>query len=229
MLIIDPRNALAGDMLLAAFSDLGHEGLVKEFGGMILEAAGATGKVRVEKKKDGKQVSVDIEKDIEFQEAYWKCMGLDMGIEIKAFAKKTIDRIMEAEKRIHGQVHLHELGSADTLVDVFTCGRILSEYGFNARCLPIAVGTGEIEISHGMVKNPPPASRILLEGCLRKEWAIKEELSTPTGIAIATNFQQRKEIAGEIRRTGKGYGMKEMIGHENRVEVHEIGQEDICA
>jgi len=225
MLILDPRNGLAGDMILAAFSDLGHGKLVKSFGAEIIEAAGAEGKMKVKKHLDGTRVDVEIEKDIKgFEKAYERCLGLDMDPEVKAFGKKTIDKMIAAEKKHHqGHAHLHELGSADTLVDVFTAGRAFLEYGFDARCMPIGIGSGKIRIEHGLVDNPPPASRIMLEGYETIRHGIEAELSTPTGIAIATNFIQIKGIEGsKIKRTGKGYGSMEMKGHENRLEVHEI-------
>lgn len=225
MLILDPRNGLAGDMILAALSDLGHGKLVKSFGAEILEAAGAEGRIIVKKHKDGKRVDVEIEKDIKgFEEAYGRCMGLEMDLKVKTFAKKTIDKIIDAEKKHHaGHAHLHELGSADTLVDVFTAGRVFLEYGFDARCMPIGIGSGKIKIAHGLVDNPPPASRIMLEGYETIRHGIEAELSTPTGIAIATNFMQVKNLEGfRVKRTGKGYGSMELKGHENRLEVHEV-------
>ncbi len=222
MLVLDPRKALAGDMLLAAFSDLGHEKLVKGFGKEIMETAGALGQVKVKKHLDGKQVIVEIERDIEdFDEAYLSCIGLELDMGVKVFAKKSIEKIIAAEKSIHGHAHLHELGSVDTLVDVFTSARVLWEYGFDARCMPIAIGKGKIEIAHGLTENPPPASRIMLEGYPKEEYDVEAELSTPTGIAIATNFRPIEELEGTIR-TGKGYGLKEIKGHENRLEVHEV-------
>jgi len=228
MLILDPKNALAGDMVLAALSDLGHGRLVEEFGGEILEAAGAEGKIMVKKRLKGMRMDVRIERDIEdFQEAYGKCMGLEMDIGIKAFGKRTIERIIAAEEKHHGHAHLHELGSADTLFDVFTAGRVFLEYGFDARCMPIGIGSGRIRIGHGLVDNPPPASRIMLEGYETIRHEIEAELSTPTGIAIATNFMQIKGLEGlRVKRTGTGYGSMKLKGHENKLEVHEVEREE---
>ena len=119
----------------------------------------------------------------------------------KNLALNILNTLIQAEAKIHGtspeQVHLHEAGSFDTIVDII--GFILACQDLNLleNCLwvssPIAVGGGLLEFSHGIVSNPAPATLEILKG---KDFEIiggpvDSELATPTGVSILVNMVQK--------------------------------------
>ncbi len=225
MIVFNPENGCSGDMVIASLVDLGVEGAC-EFANSIIEASGAEGEVRAEKFRDGTRLKVDISKDIaDFEKAYSRCMDADIHPEIKEFAGKAIAQMIGFEREIHGEhFHLHELNSADTLVDVFTSAYCLHKFDFEAKSLPIAVGSGLVKTAHGLMENPPPLGKKFLETrkfpYFRKN--VDFEIATPTGIAILTSFKPVEKMEGKTIRTGRGYGTTEIPGHENCLVVHEV-------
>src|SRR5581483_4503118 len=92
------------------------------------------------------------------------CDSLGLGERAKAFALGTFNTIALAEAKIHNEtfenVHLHEAGSIDTLVDIVGAATALQDLGlFEARLYStkVAVGGGLLEFSHGTVPNPGAA------------------------------------------------------------------------
>lgn len=228
MIVFNPEKACSGDMVIASITDLGLEKQeVLEFSKSILKITGAQGSAKFKKYKDGLQFLLEIEKDIKnFNVSYKNCLEA-VSPAIKNFSRKTVSGMIALEKEIHGTAHLHELGSVDTLVDVFTSAYCLSKFDFNARTMRISVGTGKIQTKHGIVSNPPPLSKKLLERFPYRKKKIQFEISTPTGIAILTNFKPIAKIPEKIKKTGKGYGqnlLKDMEGndYDNVLEVYEI-------
>lgn len=223
--IFDPRNGCSGDMVIASLVDLGVGGAC-EFAEKILKAAGAEGKVRADKFRQGTQMKIELTKDIsDFDGAFEKCLELEMPAQIREFAKKTISQMTGFEREIHGaHYHLHELNSADTLVDVFTSAYCLHKFNFDAKSLPIALGSGQVRTAHGLMENPPPLGRRFLAArkfpTTRKN--VNFEISTPTGIAVLSSLQPLEKIEGKILKTGTGYGTAEIAGHDNCLKVHEV-------
>lgn len=224
MIIFNPENGCSGDMIIASMIDLGTRGAC-EFAQEILETSGAEGTVSAEKYRDGTRLKVKIERDIgEFESAYRKCLETEMPVPVKSFAKRTIEQMIAFEREIHGKhFHLHELNSADTLIDIFTAGYCLNEHGFGAKSMPIAVGSGLVKTAHGLMENPPPLGKKFLETrkfpYFRKEVAF--EIATPTGIAILTSLKPAEKTGDKKIRTGRGYGNSEIAGHKNCLTVHE--------
>jgi hypothetical protein len=138
------------------------------------------------------------------------------------FALSTIDTLLEAESRVHRHsakdVELHELGSADTLVDIIGVASLVEETGL-ARATwlstPVAVGGGVSHFSGRDYPNPPPAVAEILRS--RKlpimSDAVKHELSTPTGVAITINLASKVVDSFpslSLDRIGYGAGSKEL-------------------
>jgi uncharacterized protein (DUF111 family) len=101
--------------------------------------------------------------------------------------------LAEAEATVHGcppeQVHFHEVGAVDALVDVVGVCAGLLHFGIDhLRASPPPAGHGRVKTAHGILPLPAPAA---LE--LARRWAIPlassegfpaGELSTPTGLAL---------------------------------------------
>jgi len=134
--------------------------------------------------------------------------------------------LAEVEGRLHrrppSQVHFHEVGSHDTIVDVVGTMAALEILGIDTvTASAIAVGTGTVRTSHGILPNPSPAVVGLLEGVPTAGKPINLELTTPTGAAIlaatAASFGPMPAI--RIRATGFGAGEREIDGLPNCTQV----------
>ena len=139
-----------------------------------------------------------------------------------AFVKSVLDTLSSAESRVHGhsatEVELHELGSADTLVDILGVAYLADELELSRAawwCGPIGVGTGVTEFSGRSYPNPAPAVAEILRSHKfpMKTSSVQFELTTPTGIAIAVNLAGSR--TGEIpiitpHKIGYGAGAKEL-------------------
>jgi len=128
-----------------------------------------------------------------------------------------IQKLGEVEARIHGvsleQVHLHELGGIDTIVDIvgFLIGldllRIEALY-----VSPIPLGRGFVQSAHGEIPLPAPATLELLKGVPVYGIETDKELVTPTGAVLlttlATGFGSIPPM--QVETIGYGAGTREM-------------------
>lgn len=156
------------------------------------------------------------------------------------FARSVFELLAEAEAAAHGipvdEVHFHEVGSLDSIVDVALAGLCVSsvEPG-RSLATPVKLGRGYIEIQHGTHAVPPPASARLAEGFTLAEVpsAITRadvELSTPTGLAILKALSPtfvREWPAGTLIAQGMGCGTMDLGSYPNvfRVALLETAEE----
>lgn len=134
--------------------------------------------------------------------------------------------LAEAEGRLHRrpptQVHFHEVGGIDAIVDVVgTCAALEVLDVDEVYASVVAVGTGTIRTAHGRLPNPAPAVVELLRGAptIGRDNGI--ELTTPTGAALlagmAVGFGPLPAMT--IRATGYGAGSRELDGAPNVTQV----------
>lgn len=102
-----------------------------------------------------------------------------------------------AEGAVHGQppeqVHFHEVGATDALVDIVGTCIGLDWLGIDQiYCSPLPVGGGVVRAAHGRLPVPVPAVLKLWEQRQVPVYynGIDRELVTPTGAAIATTLAQ---------------------------------------
>ncbi|MCG6553411.1 MAG: nickel pincer cofactor biosynthesis protein LarC [Candidatus Magnetominusculus sp. LBB02] len=133
--------------------------------------------------------------------------------DIKAQGLTIFQSIFEAEAEAHGEpfelIHLHELGGADCLVDVFGFLLSMSYLGIKKIvCSSINVGGGSVISAHGMLPVPAPATAHLLKGLPVYSSGVNYELATPTGAAImkamASELGPLPEMAVDVIGTGAG-------------------------
>jgi uncharacterized protein (TIGR00299 family) protein len=139
------------------------------------------------------------------------------GYNEKVFAscKKILERISEAEAKVHGvsvdEVHFHEIGAIDTIIDVAAIS-LCVDYLDVKQILFSALtdGRGTVHTRHGIMPVPVPAVAKLCEGYALKILPIESELLTPTGCAVLTTLgkQVATGISGNILKTGYGCGDK---------------------
>lgn len=109
----------------------------------------------------------------------------------RIMALAIFKRLAEAEAGIHGcrpeDVHFHEVGAVDAIVDVVGTALGLHHLGITeAVCAPVPTGRGFVNCRHGRLPVPAPATAALLSGVPTVGTEIEYELTTPTGAAIVT-------------------------------------------
>ena len=107
----------------------------------------------------------------------------------KTRAKALFARLGEVEGTIHGtssdKVHLHEVGSLDSIVDIVSSVHALELIGADRIVAsPLNVGSGTIRSSHGLYPVPAPATIRLLEGVPIYSGTQRAEMVTPTGALL---------------------------------------------
>lgn len=138
--------------------------------------------------------------------------SLALSEKVKWDAVKVYDLIAQAEAEVHGEpvneIHFHEVGALDAIVDVVGCCQLMSLLAPNvAFASPICVGSGEIHCAHGVLPVPAPATALLLRGVPIYAGEIHGELCTPTGAALLKYFVSSFESMPELSVDKIGYGM----------------------
>ncbi|MDI6816413.1 MAG: nickel pincer cofactor biosynthesis protein LarC [Actinomycetota bacterium] len=142
-------------------------------------------------------------------------------------------RIAEAEAKVHGvpldEVHFHEVGATDAIIDVIAAVTGLGYLGFEKiYASPIATGTGTVVTAHGVLPVPAPATLEILAGAPIYSTQIHAELATPTGAAILAHYATFVAEMPAVRpeKTGYGAGMRDLeIPNVLRVIVGELAAE----
>ena len=101
----------------------------------------------------------------------------------------TFAALAEVEGRLHRrppeQVHFHEVGGLDAIIDVVGTCSALEVLGIDqVWASPVATGMGMIRSAHGVLPNPAPAVMELLRGAPTYGRDVQVELTTPTGAAL---------------------------------------------
>jgi uncharacterized protein (TIGR00299 family) protein len=134
--------------------------------------------------------------------------------------------LAEAEGRLHRrpveQVHFHEVGGLDAIVDIVGTCAALEVLGVDAvQASPVAVGTGMIRASHGLLPNPAPAVVELLRGAPVLGVDLHAELTTPTGAALLAGLSAGYGPVPPmvLSSSGFGAGSREFDTMPNLVQV----------
>jgi uncharacterized protein (TIGR00299 family) protein len=224
-------GGLAGDMLLAALLDAGAE---LETLRCIPGALGIEGVEidvgRVERQGIGALHLRIAAHDDHDHRHYAHIRELVEKAELPQRARsrslEAFRRLAEVEGRIHGvppdDVHFHELGSLDTLVDVCGAFVLLEELGVErVVSSPLPFARGFVEAAHGVLPLPAPATLGLLEGAALVGVETKAELVTPTGAAIAATVVDAWGGLPSLTLecVGYGAGTKDLADRPNVVRV----------
>lgn len=125
-------------------------------------------------------------------------------------ALQVFNVLAEAEAHVHGttldQVHFHEVGAVDSLVDIVgTCIALdqLDIDSIQVSTLPWSCGF--VHCAHGTLPLPAPATLMLLRGYKFRESGITGELITPTGAALIRALAQQSAFP-EMTLLNVGYG-----------------------
>lgn len=131
----------------------------------------------------------------------------------KKLAAKIFDIVAEAESKAHAtckeQVHFHEVGAIDSIVDVIAIAVCFDNLGVDEVIIPkLCEGVGTIRCQHGVLPVPVPATaNIVSSHNLNLEiMNIKGEFVTPTGAAAAAALKTSDKLPKNYRISKIGLG-----------------------
>jgi uncharacterized protein (TIGR00299 family) protein len=228
---LDCVGGLAGDMLIAALLDAGAPEEPLRAVPDRLRLEGVELRIaRVERHGIG-ALQFDVAAARDCDERTWRSIRTELAAaeladRVRERATAVFARLADAESRIHGvppdDVHFHELGSADTLVDVVGTVTLLEELGVERLvCSPLPTGRGVVRLDHGVVPVPAPATAELLVGAPVFGVDVDAELVTPTGAALASTLADGWGPLPPmtLERIGYGAGTMDLVERANVVRV----------
>ena len=145
---------------------------------------------------------------------------------VRTRALGAFTALAEVEGSIHQrpatQVHFHELGGHDTIIDIVGTAIALELLEVDVvRASPVATGRGMVRTQHGLIPNPSPAVVALLKEAPVYGREIDVELTTPTGAAILSTMGSGfgPLPAMTIAACGYGAGGRDIDGFPNCTQV----------
>src|SRR5690348_10095101 len=229
--ILDPFSGIAGDMTLGALLGVGLDPAWLR----ALPARLGLAEVRVDIREvlRGELVCWKVDFDIppqphgrhiaEIRELVAKS-GAPSRVRERADA--VFLAIAAAEGEIHGmpaeQVHLHEVGAVDAILDVVGVVWGLAELGVDeVRCGVLRTGDGSVRAAHGLLPVPAPATLKLLEGHIVEPGPEGAgELVTPTGAGLVRVLSAGPPPLRYVPvRSGFGAGTKDFPGRANALRI----------
>ena len=136
----------------------------------------------------------------------------------KSIANKIFQIIAEAEAKAHGtsveQVHFHEVGAVDSIVDITAAAICIDKLNINkVFCSSLSEGKGFVNCQHGAIPIPVPAVvNIVSANDLKLHFTnTKGELITPTGAAIIATIKTDDSMPENfmIEKIGIGAGKRQ--------------------
>lgn len=218
----DCFSGISGNMVLGALLDAGLEldALREALAG--LQISGYEIKARKVVRKHIAATLVDVEtRELEVERHLGDILSIlgesRLPEEVKKACGKIFTRLAEAEARVHGldveDIHFHELGGLDAIVDVVGSVAGLKLLGVEeVYSSPLHLGRGFVECAHGLLPVPAPATLELVKGVPTYGRDVEAELVTPTGAAIITTLARGfgPSPAMEVEAIGYGAGHRDL-------------------
>jgi len=229
---LDCFSGVSGDMFVGSLLDAGLplEKLEKIISGLNLNGYGISAKKEERNSIFGTRFSVFLQE--EDQEARHlkeiKEILKSSGLPLSVIEKCTLifEKLAMTEGEIHhvspDEVHFHELGAVDSIIDIVAAIAGVHLLGieklFASR---IPVGTGTMTSAHGKIPVPSPATIALLRGIPVYCSGQDVEMVTPTGAALVTSlcssFGPMPPMT--IDRVGYGVGSRTLADRPNLVRI----------
>jgi uncharacterized protein (TIGR00299 family) protein len=222
VLYLDLFSGAGGDMLLSALLELGYG--LEELKADLAPLGLAGLEVSVQKVTShglsGTRLTTHADpqsqpaRNLPVIRALLRSSGLPQPVREPAL--RVFERLGRAEAGVHGvsveEIHFHELGAADTLVDIVGFLAGLQRLGVRkVFCSEVPVGSGTVRTEHGLLPVPAPATAALLaeaKAPLRPHPA-REEILTPTAAALLAELADFSFPAMRLLRVGHGVGARE--------------------
>ncbi len=228
---LDCASGISGDMTLGALVDAGADlGAISD--GVASLGLPGLQIVAAEVKKKGfraTQITIEHEPEHAHRHLHQITDMIDAGALTppqKELAKRIFTLLGEAEAKVHGttvrKVHFHEVGAIDSIADIVGAAIGFDSLGVErVVCSPIPTGCGFIEIAHGRVSVPAPATAELLKGVPLAASDVEAELTTPTGAAIVAALAQSFGPVPPmtIEKIGYGAGQRDLESQPNLLRL----------
>lgn len=231
ILHLNPSAGVSGDMLLGALLDLGAplDGVRQ-----VLASTGVGG-WRLDQELVAKHgimataARVRVEDDPATARTATELIAHAARVDIGSIAETAcaaLRSVAEVEAHLHGtepdQVHLHELGGLDTIVDIV--GTIAAMHLLGVQRIvsaPVGLGQGGVSTQHGWLPAPAPATMALLRGARVVGIDVPAETVTPTGAALlaAAGTSYAPFPSGVVRATGYGAGTRDLPDRPNVLQA----------
>jgi hypothetical protein len=229
---IDPFCGASGDMILAALIDAGAP--VSEIRSQLVKLR--VGEFQIKARRTERSGLSALKLDVVTSARQTRTRdpaGILKMLEESGLPRRVIERasavfrrLASAETAVHRRrkddVHFHEIGDLDSIVDIVgTCIalEILGVERLFAGVIP--VGRGEVRCSHGTIPVPAPATSLILRGWRVKDFSIDAELTTPTGAALITTLCRFADqmTSMQLESVGVGAGKREIRERPNVLRV----------
>ena len=237
--LIECSPGISGDMLLGAFYDLGVPQKVIE---QPLVDLGLNGLYQL-KFKESRSCSIrGIKANVKNIDSRpikrtWRSIkelisNGNLEHKLEQIIYKVFESLASAEGEVHGikseDVHFHEIGAIDSLVDIIGVCAALNYLDANkVYCNEPTMGKGFVRTEHGKLSVPTPAVIELIRQknikVLSNRDSIEGELSTPTGIALLANLSDYQEPPSKYSINSYGVGIGNLkFPFLNLVRVYRI-------
>ena len=227
----DTLSGISGDMTLAALVDAGADRdkisrLVRSLGLPELKLDFS------ETRRGGfRALRLDVRHPAEHAHRHLSdiCAMIDrseLNARQRHLANRIFQRLGEAEAKVHGmslnEVHFHEVGAVDSIADIVGIAIALDDLQISRIfASPTPTGCGTVNIAHGLVSVPAPATAELMRGIPIRTSEIEFELTTPTGAAVLSSLCDGFGAipAMQIQRLGYGAGHHDFAQQANILRV----------
>jgi len=145
--------------------------------------------------------------------------------EVKKKSIEVFQRIASVEAEIHRkppeEIHFHELGGLDSIVDIAGCIWGFRQIGIDELYVSkVNVGSGFVKCEHGILPVPAPATVALMKGKPIYSSGVEMELLTPTGAALLTSLGSHFGEMPSMKVEKIGYGAgREDLPHPNLLRL----------
>lgn len=230
VLFFDAPSGLAGDMTISALVDLGVPKRVVELAIFALPLGGFH--VHFGSRVRSGIVATHFDVHVEAAQPERTYASIRQMLEaanldpaIKARAQRVFRKLAESEAKVHrmpiDDVHFHEVGAVDAIIDVVGSSAALEHLGAEVVVSPLPMGRGFVNARHGVLPLPPPAVVECLRGFQTYDAGIEFELVTPTGAAIVAGNATRSERWPSMTplATGFGAGTAELADRPNVLRI----------
>jgi hypothetical protein len=220
VLYFDCFSGISGDMALGALCDVGLDTAALHAVLARLQVPGWSIQARRETRGwlTGTRMEVvapeqDTHRHLHDVVAIIQAAQLSPRVTQQAIAVFTM--LAEAEAEVHGvaasEVHFHEVGALDAIVDIVGVVAGLELLGVDrVYASPLPLGSGWVKAAHGDIPVPAPATLNLLSRVhapIIPDQATFE-LVTPTGAALLATLAEFRRPAMQLQRVGYGFGKK---------------------
>lgn len=216
VLWVDATQGASGDMILGALVDLGVPVQRIRTALKSLPIEGWSLEARPIERCALRATKVHVGVEAHEHGRDWKALceiveGGSLAPRVRRRVLTIFRRLIEAEAQVHGrspeEIHLHEAGGTDAIVDIVGACVGLEHLEVDDMVVsPMTTGFGEVRCAHGVYPVPAPATAQLVRGAPVRGGTIEAERLTPTGAAILTALADGWGAMPAMRPSAVGYG-----------------------